>query len=156
MPAISLDEVHATIRKLEEDYGLLDARGGSLATSVEERFAEMNDFGDPAEAKSRRERKELDVIVEGLCDKALRLGALWGFVVFCTVYGPQSDAPFARIIKKLRDKEELLSDYSQPYLWPRYELTLIEVENTLQGADSQTVRNAFRTWVANDLTPRFK
>ncbi|PVI08692.1 hypothetical protein DM02DRAFT_608053 [Periconia macrospinosa] len=160
MPAISLDDVHATIRKLNEDIRLLDVQlgvgGGSLATSVEERFAEMNDLGDSAEAKSRRARKELDVIVEGLCDQALRPGAPWGFVVFRTVYGPQSDAPFARIINELRDIEEWLSDYDQPYLWPRYELTVIEDENTLQGADSHTVRNAFRSWVANDLTPRFK
>jgi hypothetical protein len=37
-----------------------------------------------------------------------------------------------------------------------HELTVIEDEESLSGADSHTVRDAFRAWVADDLTPRLK
>ena len=49
---------------------------------------------------------------------------------------------------------ECLSHAHQSDLLPRHELTVIEDEETLAGADPHAVRQAFRAWVAKDLTPR--
>jgi hypothetical protein len=47
-----------------------------------------------------------------------------------------------------------LANADQTDLHLRHELTTIEDEAMLSGADSDIVRRAFSTWVAGDLTPR--
>jgi hypothetical protein len=102
-----------------------------------------------------RSRKEYHEIDESLDNPNILPGAPWGFVVVRTVYGPASDAPWARMLEYLRSKVAnslLLADRTD--LLRRHELTVIEDEAALSGADSHTVRRVFGTWVAEDLTPR--
>ncbi|KAF2877737.1 hypothetical protein BDV95DRAFT_600438 [Massariosphaeria phaeospora] len=84
-------------------------------------------------------RRELDSIQDSLDNYYLRPGGPWGFVVFRTVYGDNSEAPWARFIEHLRDSiaEPLLS-VQRTDLSTRHELTIIEDEETLAGADSHT------------------
>lgn len=152
----SIPDLNELLKKLKDDMARIKSQQRSLATSVEERHAEIMNRESSDEATARRRPMELDCIVEGFMDANLQPGAPWGFVVFRTVYGPESDAPFARMMEQLRDIDETLLGYEQQYLAPHYELTVIEDEKTLAGADSHTVRDAFRAWVADDLTPRFK
>ena len=156
IPDMSSIDTQELLEKLKRDIAHFESLRRSLATSIDERHAEILNHDPSDEATARRRPMELDSIVEGLLNDDLQPGAPWGFVVFRTVYGPESDAPFARMMEQLRDIDESLSAYKQQYLAPHYELTVIEDEKTLAGADSHTVRNAFRAWVAEDLTPRFK
>jgi hypothetical protein len=100
--------------------------------------------------------KEYQEIEDSLDNDGIEPGAPWGFVLFRTVYGPDTDEPFAHVVGELCDIKESLEDHEQGHLFPRHELTIIEDETSFAGADSHTVRDAFRTWVAEDLTPRLK
>jgi hypothetical protein len=102
-----------------------------------------------------KDPKEYHHIDASLTNPALRPDAPWGFVVVRTVYGPSSDAPWAQMLELLRSNiAETLALEDQTDLLPRHELTGIEDEATLAGADSSAVRRAFRAWVAEDLPPR--
>jgi len=154
LPAAFADDTKEILSKLQAS--LQENLSQSRATSVAERLLEMNNHDPSPEATARRAPKEFDPIVEGIGQHDILPGAPWGFVVFRTVYGPDSDAPFIRMLGLLREMEETLSYYGQQYLMKHHELTVIEDEKTLSGADSHTVRDAFRAWVADDLTPRLK
>jgi hypothetical protein len=102
-------------------------------------------------------RKDYDEIDASLNHYDLHPGAPWGFVVFRTSYGVDTDESWARMLEKLRSSISLiLSHAKQDELIAHHELTIIEDEKTLADADSHTVRHAFRAWVADDLTPRFR
>ena len=99
--------------------------------------------------------KEYHEIDESLAHPYLRPGAPWGFVIIRAIYGPSSDAPWAKMLELLRlnVREELtLSD--QADLLVHHELTVLEDEATLAGADSYAVRRTFRAWVAGNLPQR--
>jgi hypothetical protein len=100
-------------------------------------------------------RKEYQEICDHLDPHSIQPGAPWGFVVVRTVYGADSDKGWADMLEILRSTvQDSLSLANQSDLFPRYEMTVIEDEETLSGADSHTVRHTFRAWVANDITPR--
>lgn len=84
----------------------------------------------------------------------VKLNAPWGFVVYRAVYGKESDEPWERMLDLLRPTDaELLP--KQPWqLDPPFELTAIEDEKRFAGADSHTIQEAFREWVADDLPPQ--
>jgi hypothetical protein len=101
--------------------------------------------------------KEYRRIDRSLDSYALRPGAPWGFVVFRTVYGADSDAGWDRMLEHLRSTVPIsLSHAGQLDLLPRYELTIVEDAKALAGGDAHTVRHDFRAWVAEDLTPRLR
>jgi hypothetical protein len=84
--------------------------------------------------------------------------APWGFVVYRAVYGKESDELWKRMLGLLRDTA---AGYLPPNelrkpvgLDPQFELTVMEDEERFAGADSHTIREAFREWVADDLPPR--
>ncbi|KAF2467384.1 uncharacterized protein BDR25DRAFT_159915, partial [Lindgomyces ingoldianus] len=88
---------------------------------------------------------------------AIRPNAPWGFVVFRTVYGVDSDTPWVCMLDRLRSTiADTLSLSNRSDLLPRHEMTVIENEETLADANAHIVRNAFRAWVADDLTPRLR
>jgi hypothetical protein len=102
----------------------------------------------PQYSKSR----EFDAIDVSLTHWDLRSRAPWGFVVVRATYGLSSDALWARMIENFRVHVVdalVLNDHID--LLPRYELTLIEDEAILNGADSYAVRRVFCAWVAEDL-----
>lgn len=86
----------------------------------------------------------------------------WGFVIYRAVYGEESDEPWKRMMSLLRDtitRPDTFEMSSTPFhpntrTDPRYELTIMEDEERFAGADSHTIREAFREWVAYDLPPR--
>ena len=85
----------------------------SSATNVEERLLEINNReGSPA-ATAKRRPKYLDPIVTSLDNYDLLPGSPWGFVLFRTVYGLNSDASFAQLLGYLRGLKETLSYYNQ-------------------------------------------
>jgi hypothetical protein len=84
--------------------------------------------------------------------------APWGFVVYRAVYGNESDEPWERMLGMIRDTVAGSlppKDLKEPVqLDPRFELTVMEDEERFSNADSHTIREAFREWVADDLPPR--
>ena len=86
----------------------------------------------------------------------------WGFLVYRAVYGKESDEPFQRMLSLLRKsvtdpKYHRMSNLFMPIkVDPDYELTVIEDEQKFAGADTHTIRDAFREWVADDLPPRVR
>jgi len=101
--------------------------------------------------------KEYQDISASLTHPALQPSAPWGFLIFRTVYGKDSDAPWARMLKLLRSSiANTLSRSHRTDLLPRHELAVIEDEKMLKGANAHAVRHAFRAWVAEDLPPRLQ
>jgi hypothetical protein len=97
-------------------------------------------------------RKEYDDIENSLDNYLLKPNAPWGFVVFRTHYSEDTDKPFAQLLHVLRDSVTWsLKHADQMDLLPRHELTVIEDAAKLHGADSHTVRDAFREWIASGL-----
>ncbi|KAH6638506.1 hypothetical protein C7974DRAFT_161761 [Boeremia exigua] len=87
--------------------------------------------------------------------------APWGFVVYRAVYGKESEEPWKQILGLLRDTVTVPKTTQQPFPWlgpiqsdPQFELTVMEDEQRFAGADSHTIREAFREWVAGDLPSR--
>jgi hypothetical protein len=81
----------------------------------------------------------------------------WGFVIVRAVYGPSSDVAWAQMLELLRDTvSEELTEADQLELLSRHEITIIEDEATLAGADSFAARRAFLAWVAADLPQRLR
>lgn len=115
-----------------------------------------------AREKARRELhpnapKQYQDIEDSLEYGKLHPGAPWGFVIVRTVYGAGTDEGFARVLSELTDNHKSVLEYEgQGHIFPRHELTVIEDEASLDGADSHTVRDVFRAWIAEDLTPRLK
>jgi hypothetical protein len=85
--------------------------------------------------------------------------APWGFVVYRAVYGKESDEPWKRMLGLLRDavaRSLPSNNLKEPVkVDPQFELTVMEDEERFAGADSHTIREAFREWVAEDLPPRW-
>ncbi len=99
--------------------------------------------------------KEHRSIQDSFANFYLRPGAAWGFVIVRAVYGPASDAPWTKMLELLRsDVAESLAYANQMELLPRYQLTILEDEAMLAGADSYAARCAFRAWVYEDLPQR--
>jgi hypothetical protein len=99
--------------------------------------------------------REYDEIVQSLDNPHLRPGAPWGFIVIRTIYGTASEEPWNRMLELLHTTvAESLEVEGYPQLLPCHDLTIIEDEAKLAGADQYTVCDAFCAWVANDLTPR--
>jgi hypothetical protein len=95
--------------------------------------------------KSHWEFHDIDA---SLNQHAIGPDAPWGFVVFRTIYDVDSDAPWARMLKLLRtDVTDTLSLSDRTELLPRHELTVIDDEETLAGADTHILRHAFRAWL---------
>lgn len=84
--------------------------------------------------------------------------APWGFVVYRAVYGKESDEPWKRMLRLLRDTVggslgmDNLKDAKK--VDPQFEMTVMEDEERFADADSHTIREAFREWVYDDLPPR--
>ena len=101
--------------------------------------------------------KEYHEIEDKLAFLPLRPDTKWGFVIVRAVYGPSSDAPWAQMLELLRAEiSESLTEADHLELLSRHEMTIIEDEATLAGADSSSAaayaaRRAFRAWVADDL-----
>jgi hypothetical protein len=84
-----------------------------------------------------RSRKEV-------CSVTLLPDTNWGFVIVRAVYGPSSDVVRAQMLELLRDTvSEELTEADQLELLSRHEITIIEDEATLAGADSFAARRAF-------------
>jgi hypothetical protein len=101
-------------------------------------------------------QKEYDRTADSLAHSELKPDhTKWGFVIVRCVYGPASETPWAMMLELLRAHvEESLSLQDQVELLPHHEITTVEDEATLGGADSYAARRAFRAWVAADLPPR--
>ncbi|KAF2727647.1 hypothetical protein EJ04DRAFT_450939 [Polyplosphaeria fusca] len=124
---------------------------------MEDALKTLEDTKSSLESATAGLRKEYHEIDEGLSNPALHSDAPWGFVVFRTRYGTNSDAPWARMLELLRSTVTSTLLYSKRTdLFPRHELTVVEDEATLAGADAHTVRHLFRAWTADDLTPRLR
>jgi hypothetical protein len=86
--------------------------------------------------------------------------APWGFVVYRAVYGKDSDEPFKRLLGLFQDRVSGFlppNDLKKPVKSDsHFELTVIEDEERFTGADSHTIREAFREWVAEDLPPQVR
>ena len=101
--------------------------------------------------------KEYHEIKDKLAFLPLRPDIKWGFVIVRAVYGPLSDAPWAQMLELLRAEiSESLTEADHLELLSRYEMTIIEDEATLAGADlssaaAYAARRAFRAWVADNL-----
>jgi hypothetical protein len=99
--------------------------------------------------------KQFHEIDEEVARYELKPDTKWGFVVVRAVYGPSSDAGWAQILDILRTSVSFtLTEEGQEEALSRHEITTIEDEATLAGADSYAVRRAFRAWVADDLPQR--
>jgi hypothetical protein len=84
--------------------------------------------------------------------------APWGFVVYRAVYGKDSDELFKRMLDLLLDvvagslpPNDLMKTVE---LGSHFKSTVMEDGERFAGADSHTIREAFREWVADDLPPR--
>jgi hypothetical protein len=87
----------------------------------------------------------------------LRSDSKWGFIIVRTVYCPSSDAPWALFLELFRaNVSETLRLEDHLELLPCHEITIIEDEATLAGADSYAARHAFRSWVAADLPQQLR
>jgi hypothetical protein len=84
----------------------------------------------------------------------VKLDAPWGFVVYRAVYGKESDEPWERMLGLLRPRNPGILPKQPWQLDPPFELTVMKDEERFAGADSHTIREAFREWVANNLPPR--
>ena len=86
----------------------------------------------------------------------------WGFLVYRAVYGKESDESFQQMLGLLRETVTKPRSYLTSSLYrplkvdPGYELTVMEDEKRFAGADTHTIRDAFREWVADDLPPRVR
>jgi hypothetical protein len=124
-----------------------------MASAASQETAETSN-NEQSESRAPQ-RKEYHAIETSLVNPALQPGAPWGFVVFRTVYGSASNERWARMLDHLRSNvAQGLALENQTELLPRHELTVVEDEATLSGADPHAVRRAFCTWVAEDLPPR--
>jgi hypothetical protein len=102
-----------------------------------------------------KDPKEYHCIENSLAHPYLQPDTKRGFVIVRAVYGPSSDAPWAQMLQLFRaNVEDTLTMQDQMELLPHHEMTIIEDEATLAGADSYIARRAFRTWVAADLPQR--
>ncbi|EUC27405.1 hypothetical protein COCCADRAFT_111795 [Bipolaris zeicola 26-R-13] len=108
-------------------------------------------------AQQESSPKEYHEIEDKLALTPLQPDTKWGFVIVRAVYGPSSDAPWAQILQLIRAEiSESLTKADQSELLSRHEMTIIEDEAMLAGADSSgaaayAARRAFRAWVADDL-----
>ncbi len=84
----------------------------------------------------------------------VKVEAPWGFVIFRAVYGQESHEPWERMLDMLRPSQSGLFPKQPWQLDPPFQLTVIEDEERFAGADSHTIREAFRQWVAKDLPPQ--
>lgn len=101
--------------------------------------------------------KQYNHTEHSLAHPELRPDTKWGFVIVRAIYGPSSDALWAQWLELFRTNvSETLRLEDQLELLPRHEITIIEDEATLAGADSYTARRAFRAWVAADLPQRLR
>ena len=87
-------------------------------------------------------------------DSYVKTDAPRGFVIYRAVYGTESDKPWKRILGQIRDRIAKSLPKEPWQSNPPFELTVIEDEEKFAGADSHTIRDAFRQWVASDLPPR--
>jgi hypothetical protein len=102
-----------------------------------------------------RDPKQFHRIEASLAHFNLRPDTKWGFVIVRAVYGPSSDALWTQLLELFRlNVSETLRLEDELELLPRHEMTIIEDEATLAGADSYAARRAFRAWVAADLPQR--
>jgi hypothetical protein len=107
--------------------------------------------------QGRKYPKEYHQIDDSLSHPYLQADTKWGFVIVRAVYGPSSDAPWALMLELFRlNVLEALELADQMELLPHHEMTIIEDEATLAGADSYAARRAFRAWVAADLPQRLR
>ncbi|KAF2748787.1 hypothetical protein M011DRAFT_466559 [Sporormia fimetaria CBS 119925] len=95
-------------------------------------------------------------IIESLMSYPLKPGTPWGFVVYRAAYGPETEAPWKRILEKIQNPDSLRPEHLKgpDRLLPYYKLTVMEDKKRFSGADSHTIREAFLEWVADDLPPR--
>jgi hypothetical protein len=108
-----------------------------------------------AAARGPTHPKQFHQIEDSLAHPELKTDTRWGFVIVRAVYGPASDAGWTKILDILRESVwYTLTVEGQDELLSRHEITTIEDEATLAGADSYAVRSAFRAWVADDLPQR--
>ncbi|EMD92634.1 hypothetical protein COCC4DRAFT_163026 [Bipolaris maydis ATCC 48331] len=104
-----------------------------------------------------RDHKEHHAIETSLSNPYLQSDTKWGFVIVRASYGPSSDTLWAQFLDLFRaNVEETLRLEDELDLLPRHEMTIIENEAALGGADSYAARRAFRAWVANDLPQRLR
>lgn len=95
------------------------------------------------EAQSQKLNRNGHGINISLDHHAMLPGAQWGFVVYRTFYGLNSDALWARMLEALGSTITSESSHlNLTDLLTRYELTVIEDENMLASADAHTVRHA--------------
>jgi hypothetical protein len=107
-----------------------------------------------------KRKPSFDSIKEKLNYYYMNPGAPWGFVIYRTVYGKESEHSWGRMLEEIRDAvaETLSQENSKEpeKLLPYFVLTVMEDESRFAGADSHTIRQAFRNWVAEDLPPRLR
>lgn len=111
-------------------------------------------------AESNSWKQSFDNIKSTLDCWYLNPGAPWGFVVYRTVYGKESDELWTRMLEQIRNAvaETLsLENAREPEkLLQHFELTVMEDEKRFAGADSHSIRQVFHEWVAEDLPPRLR
>ncbi|KAH7067800.1 hypothetical protein FB567DRAFT_541742 [Paraphoma chrysanthemicola] len=117
----------------------------------------LRQLQDETALQGPRHLKQYRRIEDSLAHPYLLPDTKWGFVIVRAVYGPSSDALWAQWLQIFRTRVlENLRLEDQLELLPHHEITIIEDEATLAGADSYAARRAFRAWVATDLPPRLR
>jgi hypothetical protein len=112
---------------------------------------------NPITRQERGYPKQFHQIEDQLACSPILPDANWGFVIVRAVYGPSSDVAWAQMLELLRDTVSgELTEADQLELLSRHEITIIEDEATLAGADSFASRRAFLAWVAADLPQRLR
>ncbi|OAL43792.1 hypothetical protein IQ07DRAFT_287872 [Pyrenochaeta sp. DS3sAY3a] len=113
-----------------------------IASTGESRGGKMSDY---------------KALPDSLSNSHLQPGAPWGFVVVRAVYGASSDSAWTQMLDHLCSSvAEALELNGDSVLLQKFELTSIQDEAKLNGADSHAARRAFRAWVADDLPPRLR
>jgi hypothetical protein len=99
---------------------------------------------EPIAQQERGYPKQFHQIEDQLACSLILPDTNWGFVIVRAIYGPSSDVAWAQMLELLRDTvSEELTEADQLELLSRHEITIIEDEAKLAGADSFAARRAF-------------
>ncbi|KAM3529051.1 hypothetical protein NHJ13051_002065 [Beauveria bassiana] len=83
-------------------------------------------------------------------DKVAADNGKWGFVIFRTAYGGDSDEKFARLLEALNTKaKETLERYERMDLAPLMEFLVVEDRAKLESVTTYEVREQFAQWAVD-------
>jgi len=76
---------------------------------------------------------------------------IWGFVIYRSAYGPDSDTDFFALIRHLKDLvAECDEDYGNQPIFQRLTWTMFDDRNTLENATNAQIKKTFSEWCCSD------